>query len=114
MTTKIEATLDPFTTKSGAPDVFARVARFLNDRLIEPVVRWRRCAAMTRQLEALDDRILDDIGISRYQIPDVVAQAYAAQSNGRSAPAAASVHRLPVNHSDGRTARVDILRSKAA
>ena len=69
---------------------------------------------MTRQLRALDDRTLDDIGISRYRIPAVVARAYAARLVEEPAQAGARVHTLPLDVNDRRPARVDILRSRAA
>jgi uncharacterized protein YjiS (DUF1127 family) len=93
---------------------FARVTRTLLTPVIEPVIRWRRRASMARQLRALDDRTLDDIGISRYRIPAVVAQAYAARLVEEPAQAGARVHALPMDVNDRRTARIDILRSKAA
>jgi uncharacterized protein YjiS (DUF1127 family) len=93
---------------------FARVTRILRTRLIEPVMRWHRCAAMVRQLRALDDRTLDDIGISRYRIPDAVAQAYALRLEEESVSVRARVHLLPFGDNDRRTVRADFLRSKAA
>ncbi len=91
-----------------------RITSLLRDRLIEPLVRRHRCAAMERQLRALDDRTLDDIGISRHQIPNAVARAYAARVAKETAPATARVHILPLEVKDRGPARTDILRSKAA
>ncbi|MDP6788139.1 MAG: DUF1127 domain-containing protein [Rhodospirillales bacterium] len=85
----------------------------LRRRLIAPLVRWYRCAQTERRLRALDDRTLDDIGISRHQIPNAVARAYAARLAQETAPAA-PVHILPLQAKDRGPARTDILRSKAA
>ncbi len=93
---------------------FARVTRILRTRLIEPVMRWHRCASTVRQLRALNDRTLDDIGISRSRIPDAVAQAYALRLAEESISVRARVHPLPFGDNDRRTARTDVLRSKAA
>jgi uncharacterized protein YjiS (DUF1127 family) len=91
-----------------------RVTSLLRDRLIEPLVRWHRCAAMVRQLRALSDHTLNDIGISRHQIPSAVAQAYAARLAEETAPATARIHILPLDVKGQGTARADVLRSKAA
>jgi len=93
---------------------FTQVTRILRARLIKPLMRWYRCAAMVCQLRALDDRTLDDIGISRYRIPGAVAQAYALRLAEESISVRARVHPLPFGDKDRRTARADMLRSKAA
>lgn len=48
--------------------------RFLRDRLIEPLVRAAEQGRVYRELMALDDRTLADIGIARHQIPAIAAR----------------------------------------
>jgi uncharacterized protein YjiS (DUF1127 family) len=91
-----------------------RVTSLLRDRLIQPLVRWHRCAATVRQLRALSDHTLNDIGISRHQIPDAVARAYAVRLAEEIAPATARIHILPLDVKGQGMARADVLRSKAA
>ena len=51
------------------------MAHFLRHITIEPLLLQHRRSVMARELKALGDHILEDIGISRYQIPAVVARA---------------------------------------
>jgi uncharacterized protein YjiS (DUF1127 family) len=57
-----------------------------------PVLRmvrdWLARRGAIRELEALNDRLLRDIGISRYEIPEVVRDAYARDDVERRGPAA--------------------------
>ena len=51
----------------------ARVAGVLRAGLMAPVVRWIHRRRAINELEQLDDRMLADIGITRWEIPMVVA-----------------------------------------
>jgi uncharacterized protein YjiS (DUF1127 family) len=59
---KIEQAAAPFETQTVG-DAF--------DALIEAVLRPARRAALRRRLERLDDRMLADIGLQRWEIPTV-------------------------------------------
>jgi uncharacterized protein YjiS (DUF1127 family) len=76
---------------AGAPTGFANVAvtvgrglKRVGRSIVSGVVTAQRRAAAMRQLRALDDRMLKDIGISRGQIPYLVDQQLSAE---RPAPA---------------------------
>lgn len=66
------------TIVSNAPrrQPTAGVVRFFEDHMVRPLVRWRKRNELYREMMALDERILDDLGITRYQIPDIVANAF--------------------------------------
>jgi uncharacterized protein YjiS (DUF1127 family) len=53
------------------------VGGFLNHRILTPIGRWYRRQQLREDLMRLDDRTLDDIGISRVDIPRFVDTAYA-------------------------------------
>jgi len=53
----------------------AHIRRYLGI-LVRPITVALRRAAMRRQLERLDDRLLADIGLSRGDIPGLVSRAY--------------------------------------
>lgn len=63
---------DNSRTSSGQP-LFARLATWVRERWIEPVRRARRRRAELAMLMHLDERTLDDIGLSR---ADLLAAAY--------------------------------------
>jgi len=52
-----------------------RITRLLQAWLVAPVVRWHRRNELYRELVDLDDRILADIGVSRFDIPYFVRNA---------------------------------------
>jgi len=70
--------------------------RFLRDRLIEPLVRAAEQGRVYRELMALDDRTLADIGIARHQIPAIAARVAA---RGAKSAVAASAAPAPVEPS---------------
>ena len=70
-------------------------AGFLYARLIRPIAVWYLRRAMYNRLAALDDRILADIGIDRWEIPRIAEDAYRmAAETAKEPTAAASLHRL--------------------
>ena len=68
MTTKLQA--EPQASSLGA-----RIADLVRAWLVAPVVRWHRRNALYREMVDMDDRILADIGLSRYDIPHFVRNA---------------------------------------
>ncbi len=62
-------------------------------RLVARLVAWRRYRAALSELRALDPRLLDDIGISRAEIPRVAA--------GLWAPEPAVAMPMPAGHQPG-------------
>ena len=74
----------------------ASVVGLFRASLVAPVVRWYRRRKLYQELMRLDDRLLDDIGILRCDIPQVVRNAFAPRTAPAATPAAgATVHRLP-------------------
>jgi uncharacterized protein YjiS (DUF1127 family) len=71
-----------------------RFGRFVRDRLIEPLVRAAERDRVYRELMALDDHTLADIGIARHQIPAIADRVAARGAEGEAAPAAAPAEPL--------------------
>lgn len=59
------------------------IGRFVNSRIIEPALVWYRRQRMFEELNHLDDRMLADIGLNRYDIPAICHAAYATQDGTR-------------------------------
>jgi len=92
-----------------------RVADLFRDRLVAPVVRWYRRRSLFREMMALDDRLLDDIGISRCDIPKLVRDAYGPRDADAATPATgATVHRLATEKKDRDSESADTGRPLAA
>ncbi len=93
----------------------ASVAGFVRARLLAPAVRWYRRRKLYQELMGLDDRLLLDIGIARYDIPGLVRNAYAPRTARAATPAAgATVHRLPARGKSGTAQSDDTGRPLAA
>ena len=74
----------------------AWVVGVVGNGLLAPVVRWYRRRKFYQILIRLDDRTLDDIGLLRCDIPQMVRNSYAPPTAPAATPAAgATVHRLP-------------------
>jgi uncharacterized protein YjiS (DUF1127 family) len=81
-------------TVPAGPNLFAAFGRMLHDLLVAPVVLWNKRRVAYSALNALDNRMLADIGIARAEIGDVVkgmhkAVSYPAVSLDLVAPIAA-------------------------
>ncbi len=76
------------------------VGQFLRkavDVVVRPLARLQRRVTLRRQLVFLDDRMLDDIGIRRSEIPTIVNNAYPLWAAAPSEVAVgATIHRLAV------------------
>ncbi len=93
----------------------ASVAGLFRVWLLAPAVRWYRRRKLYQELMGLDDRLLDDIGILRCDIPKVVRNAYAPRRAAAETPAAgATVHRLPAGGKSGAAHSDDTGRPLAA
>ncbi len=93
----------------------ASVAGLFRVWLLAPAVRWYRRHRLQRELMGLDDRLLDDIGILRCDIPKVVRNAYAPRTAPADMPAVgATVHRLPAGGKSGAAQTDDTGRPLAA
>jgi uncharacterized protein YjiS (DUF1127 family) len=79
-----------------------RLARLVRHFIVEPYARGRRRRIAIAQLEAMDDRLLADIGLTRGQIELAVDGKIArrgdtlSQPAGRSLPAEEGRHELPL------------------
>jgi len=56
----------------GEGNLFAEFSRMLVNLLVRPVVLWNRRREVYDTLMAMDDRMLSDIGLARYDIADYV------------------------------------------
>ncbi len=93
----------------------AWVAGLFRAWLSAPAVRWYRRRKLYRELMGLDDRLLDDIGILRRDIPNLVRNAYARHTGPAEMPAAgATVHHLAAARQDTDTKSADPGRPLAA
>ena len=93
----------------------AWVAGVVRASLLAPAVRWYGRRKFHRELMRLDDRLLDDIGILRCDIPQVVRNSYAPRTAPAETPAAgATVHRLPAGGKSGAAKSDDTGRPLAA
>ncbi len=91
------------------------VAGLFRAWLSAPAVRWYRRRKLYRELMGLDDRLLDDIGILRCDIPNLVRNAYARQTAPAEMPATgATVHHLAAAGKDTDTKSADTGRPLAA
>lgn len=59
-------------TVPAGPSLFAAFGQMLHDLVIAPVVVWNKRRIAFASLNALDNRMLADIGVARAEIPDVV------------------------------------------
>jgi uncharacterized protein YjiS (DUF1127 family) len=76
---------------------FRAVGRFLVRHVIAPVVRAAERDRIQRELMAMDDRTLADIGIDRHQIPGIAEKAAAKVFAAEVAqPQAAAEPKLPL------------------
>ncbi len=55
------------------PAVSRSIGRLLDRLVLRPLASWRAREAAYSELMALDDHMLSDIGISRSQIPGILA-----------------------------------------
>ena len=81
-------------TLPAGPNLIAAFGRMLHDLVVAPVVLWNKRRAAFAAMNALDDRMLADIGVARAEIADVVkgmhkSVAYPAVSLDLVAPIAA-------------------------
>jgi uncharacterized protein YjiS (DUF1127 family) len=65
------AAMNSVTVPEG-PSLFAAFGEMLHDLLIAPVVLWNKRRVAYTALNALDNRMLADIGVARAEIADVV------------------------------------------
>ncbi len=73
------------------------LADLLGRALVAPVARWYKRRALAQRLAMMDDRMLADIGVGRFDIPNVVAKAYPEPAAGaKSLPAASGQYEVPV------------------
>lgn len=68
----IPAVAEKSVTVPEGPNLIAAFGEMLHDLLIAPVVVWNKRRTAYSALEALDDRMLADIGVARAEIADVV------------------------------------------
>ena len=93
----------------------ASVAGVVRAWVLAPAVRWYRRRKFYQELMGLDDRLLLDIGIARYDIPRLVRNAYAPRTAPAATPAAgAAVYRLPADGKSGAAQSDDTGRPLAA
>ncbi len=59
-------------TQDGEPGIGAAFGELLHDLVVAPVVLWNKRRAAFGALNALDDRMLSDIGVARAEIASVV------------------------------------------
>jgi uncharacterized protein YjiS (DUF1127 family) len=59
-------------TAPAAPSLFAAFAQMVHDLVVAPVALWNKRRVAFSALNALDNRMLADIGVSRTEIGDVV------------------------------------------
>ncbi len=93
----------------------ASVAGVFRAWLLAPAVRWYRRRKLYQELMRLDDRLLDDIGILRCNIPQMVRNAYAPRTAPAETPAAgATVHSLGARGNERAAQSDDTSRPLAA
>ncbi len=93
----------------------AWVAGVVRAWLLAPAVRWYRRRKLHQELMGLDDRLLDDIGILRCDIAQVVRNAYAPRTVPADMPATgATVHPLGARGNESAAQSDDTDRSLAA
>ncbi len=93
----------------------AWVAGVVRASLLAPAVRWYGRRKFHRELMRLDDRLLDDIGILRCDIPQVVRNSYAPRTApAETSAAGATVHRLRAGGKSGAAQSDDTRRPLAA
>src|SRR5262245_8890552 len=67
----IPAVATKSVTVPAGPGLVAAFGELLHDLLVAPVVLWNKRRTAYSALEALDDRMLADIGVARAEISDV-------------------------------------------
>ena len=72
------------------------VVRFLRERVVAPIARLQRRNELFRELYAMDDHLLADIGIPRGQISYYIEKVLAPKPVAGDAETGATVHHLPV------------------
>ncbi|HWA50860.1 MAG TPA: DUF1127 domain-containing protein [Dongiaceae bacterium] len=68
----IMAVAEASVAKTGEPSLAAAFGELVHDLLVAPVVLWNKRRAAFGALNALDDRMLSDIGVARAEIGSVV------------------------------------------
>jgi uncharacterized protein YjiS (DUF1127 family) len=69
----------------------AMLVRFVEEKLLQPFSTWRLRARTRRELMALDDTALRDIGIERGQIEGIAAGVADARAAGKTLPVTAAL-----------------------
>jgi uncharacterized protein YjiS (DUF1127 family) len=69
--------------------LMAAAAGFVRHRVVEPIKRWHERRQMQTALMALDDHMLADIGINRWEIPGVVSDAVREAAKAGASPVTA-------------------------
>lgn len=69
---------------------------FVGEWMVGPVVRWYRRGRTYQELMNLDNRMLADIGISRFEIPEIVRQSHRRRGDETRTETGATLHRLAV------------------
>lgn len=69
---EIQYVADKATQVSGTPTVFQAFSRMVFGLFVQPVLRYLHRRHVYNTLMSLDDRMLADIGLSRYEVADYV------------------------------------------
>ena len=76
--------------------VASEVSRFVETRVLAPVTVWLQRRSLATQLNALDDRLLADIGLLRADIAKLVREAFPLKPAMTVAPETTTVHAFPI------------------
>lgn len=85
-------------------EAVGRFLRMAADAALRPLARLQRRIMLRRELDLLDDHMLDDIGLRRADIPTVVNRAYPLWTPAHVELAVgATIHRLAVEARNSKT-----------
>ena len=76
--------------------IASETSRFVETRVLAPVVVWLHRRSLASQLNALDDRLLADIGLLRADITKLVKEAFPLRPAMAAVPATTTVHPFPI------------------